>query len=180
MNELLMARLEESIRPKNEKERKKIARVVSKISVNESDGLRSVRLPFATMYFVHGGDLYDVSIIRSGEVVEVYEESCKTHASCKKDCYGRFWYCMEHDDTVYDDYHMVFYLVEDESEAEHLYHKIGVNTYSYFCLCEEFPENCPFPLVLANTSGYMTYYTKDLSVPRHDFIEELVCRNLYL
>ena len=126
--------------------------LIPDITISNAEGHCEVVFERNKIGVYYEGNLYRFELLRNAEIVAEYQNRGKGYAACIIDCYGRYWYYMAYDCTVYDDYHQVWIAVKDEEAARKLYDKIGVNTWNYFPMCE---KGALYPHFRANISNYL-------------------------
>jgi len=169
--------LVESIHPKTGRERRRITKILSQVSITDYKGIRSVVVPKDSLGIIHDDNWYCWNTLRNAKVVEVYEKTRRDNKALVEDCYGKLWYNMDRDDNIYDDFHMVYIRVQNENEAERLFDRKDLDTYSFFCIGH---DDLPNPHVRSCITDYMWYATDDLALTPDEYMLKLVENNVLI
>lgn len=165
----------ESTHPKSDKERRRMNKILSQVSVSDINDIRSIVVPKYCMGAIHDDNWYCWNTLREAQVVEEYEKTGRSYAACVKDCYGKYWYKIELDDNVYDDYFMVYISVKNEAEAETLFRSSETKADAYFFGTN---ERMLYPHIRSNISDYMWLETTDVKLTCDEYLVKLVENNI--
>lgn len=169
--------LVKSTMPKSESESRRLTKILSKVSIGDYEGIRTVIVPKDSLGIIHDGCWYCWNTLRDAKVIEVYEKTRRERKSLVVDCYGKLWYNMDCDDNIYDDFQMVYIRVQKEKEAESLFHREDLNTYTFFCGAQ---ENKVFPHIRSCITDFMWYETDEMVLSPEEYMIKLVENNVLL
>ena len=167
----------ESMMPRDSKERKKLIRTISQVTVRNEGNHYVIMVPKDLMGIPYEGDLYILPMLMHATPLKVYEKSYRRYAAFTKDEKGRFWLRVTHDDSAYDDYQQVFFPVRSEREAADIYARVGTDTMTYFW-CDH--ENMIVPHFRANEGTYLTLAMETLPVSREEMFARVIENNVLI
>lgn len=167
----------ESMMPRDSKERKKLIRTISQVTVRNEGNHYVIMVPKGLMGIPYEGDLYILPMLMHATPLKVYEKSYRRYAAFTQDEKGRFWLRVTHDDSAYDDYQQVFFPVRSEREAADIYARVGTDTMTYFW-CDH--ENMIVPHFRANEGTYLTLAMETLPVSREEMFARVIENNVLI
>lgn len=167
----------ESMMPRDSKERKKLIRTISQVTVRNEGNHYVIMVPKGLMGIPYEGDLYILPMLMHATPLKVYEKSYRRYAAFTQDEKGRFWLRVTHDDSAYDDYQQVFFPVRSEREAADIYARVGTDIMTYFW-CDH--ENMIVPHFRANEGTYLTLAMETLPVSREEMFARVIENNVLI
>lgn len=167
----------ESMNPRSSKERKKLTKTISQVSVRNEGDHYVIMVPKDLMGIPYEGDLYILPMLMHATPLKVYEKSYRRYAAFTQDEKGRYWLRVAHDDSAYDDYQQVFFPVRNECEAADIYARVGTDTMTYFW-CNH--DKMIVPHFRANEGTYLTLAVHTLPVSKDEMFAQVIENNVLI
>lgn len=164
------------------KQRKKLIKLFSKISIEDYEEYRKYCLPVG-LGIPYDNGFAAIDELRNATIVKSYfGDASPSNLVLVKDIYNHLWLKSIYDDHAYDDYRELYIKVDSESHAD-IVSTRNVNNEEYFFDHPTFdsgerPTNLIYPFLRCNNLSIFCFYTKERVEKIEDAYRRIASTNL--